>query len=60
LKADSDSKKREKMLRQLTELNIQELQTLVDYSFKFKDVLTVEQKKKMRHFVLTRSNPNLE
>jgi hypothetical protein len=48
------------MLRQLTELNIQLMQTMVDYTLKFKDVLTVDQKKNLRHFILTDSSPNLD
>lgn len=57
-KAEPDSKKIKKIVREVTELNIQLLETIVDATLKFKDVLTVEQKKRMRHFILTNARPD--
>ena len=57
-KAEPDSKKIKKIVRDVTELNIELLETIVEATLKFKDVLTIEQKKKMRHFILTAVRPN--
>lgn len=53
MQAEPDSKKIRKLLTKITELNIEMLNAAVDYSLATKDVLTDEQKQRLRHFYLT-------
>ena len=59
LKAEPDSKKMRAYLKEITELNIQMLNAAVDYSLDTKDVLTNEQKQRLRHFFLTVYEPDI-
>ena len=57
-KAEPNSKKIKKIIQEVTELNVELLETVVEATLDFKDVLTIEQKKKMRHFILTAARPD--
>ncbi len=59
LAKDPDSKKIKEIVSEVTELNIALMETVVDATLQFKDVLTIEQKKKMRHYILTGISPDL-
>lgn len=59
-KDQPDSKKVKKIVEKSTELNIELMNTVVDATLKFKDVLTIEQKKRLRHFILTAARPELD
>ncbi len=59
LAKDPDSKKIKEIVSEVTELNIALIETVVDATLQFKDVLTIEQKKKMRHYILTGISPDL-
>jgi Spy/CpxP family protein refolding chaperone len=59
LAKDPDSKKIKEIVGEVTELNIELMGTVVDATLQFKDVLTIEQKKKLRHYILTAVSPDL-
>ena len=59
MKANPDSKKIRAYLKEITDLNTKILDTAVDYSLKTKDILTNEQKQRLRHFFLTVYQPDI-
>ncbi len=59
MKANPDSKKMQAYLKEMTDLNIKILDAAVDYSVKTKDLLTNEQKQRLRHFFLTVYQPDI-
>ncbi len=60
LASEPDSKKVKEIISGVTELNIALMETVVDATLQFKDVLTIEQKKKLRHYILTGVRPDLD
>lgn len=59
MRAEPDSKKMRAYLKDATDLNIQILDAAVDFTLQVKDILTDEQKQRLRHFFLTIYQPDI-
>ncbi len=59
MKSEPDSKKMRAYIQEMTELNFQILEAAVDFTLQVKDVLTDEQKQRLRHFFLTIYQPDI-
>ncbi len=59
MRAEPDSKKMRGYLQEATDLNIQILNAAVEFTLQVKDVLTDEQKQRLRHFFLTVYQPDI-